>query len=414
MLRHCGLLSALCRAFGPKRLAPALLLRQPVSTRNKVRFDYALIAACSVAIASACGGTADTTDLDPNSELSQVELEYGGFDEADEAPMFGDETFGLLAEEAEDPVEDDGTNEDGTPMRPEAPEADRPDPSTVRHARISFTAVWGKLRPDPNVTRRTDWTGGLVARGAAIGQVRTIRFERNDHLLPRQSRDAVRWVSVTGPHHDGISTVIHVPVTLNSAGGVVSTGGAVRLQTAPFAITIPLRDLADYRQVFRVGDNAVAINAFLIRPNDCPTGQMRGRWSPANDDGVGHFIGRWMSDDGRLHGHLRGRYGVRANGDQVWAAKIIGPGGNFIGRMRGTWDAGQYQGRYVTRNGGHGSVRGRYANDPNNPGGVFMGRWAKHCTDRPTTMPEAPEEGTRPERPTPEDGTTRPERPSGS
>ena len=366
-----------------------------MSIKKNLKTNHAFILAGALAMV-ACGSTADTTDLDPASDTSELELEYGGFEEGDEEPMFGDASFGLLAEDAEDPVGDEGETE---PERPagERPNTTRPAPGDL--PKIAFTAVWGKLRLDPNVQQRTDWTGGLVVRGAAISRVRTIRFEQNDHLLPRQSRDHIRWASVTGPHHDGVQALVHV----------ADRNGAVRFQTAPFAVTIPVRELNDYRRVFRVGDNQVAISAFVVNPQDCATGHMRGRWSPANSDGIGQFIGRWMSEDGTLHGHVRGRYGVRANGDQVWAGKVINARGQFIGRMRGTWDNGHFEGNYAGRGGKHGAIRGRYANDPNNPGGYFAARWAERCGDRPSTMPERPERpsggegdgsGERPERPT--------------
>jgi len=339
--------------------------------RRALRF----VLTTSILSLAACGPAAELGDV--ASEASDLELEYGGIDEADEAPMFGDASFALLDEATEEPS---------------APEARDPeDPAEARRADyvdLAVTLLWGKLRPDPAETEVTDWTGGLAVEGAAIARVRPIRFEARDAISPRSDRGHVAWVSHTGPHHDGIAVLLRVPREAPE-----DARRALALRTRAFSVTIPLADLAHMNRVVDVGDNQVAIHAFIVRPEDCASGFLRGHWAAPDSDGRGRFLGRWISEDGSLRGHVRGLYGERTSGEQVFFGKVIDRQGRFIGRLAGRYEAGEFHGRWVARGGAEGGVAGRYARGANGQGGTFVGRWAERC-EGPSTMPEQP---TRPE-----------------
>ncbi|MCA9552227.1 MAG: hypothetical protein KC933_19460 [Myxococcales bacterium] len=318
-------------------------------------------------LATACGGPTDPESLGTDNALEQ---DYAGLDEADEAPMFGDASFALLDEAAEDAAAD--PSEVGTTPT---------DPALARDfAHLSVTLLWGKLRPDPRETDVTDWSGVLHVDGGAIAAVRPIRFEAQDALRRGDDRSTLGWVSHTRPHHDGVHVLIRVPLTPEARTG------SLNLRTVAYSVQIPLGQLTHLERVVDVGDNQVAINAFLVRPDDCPTGVLRGHWSAPNDRGVGRILGRWMSTDGGVQGHLRGLYGTRANGEQVFFAKVIAADGRFIGRLAGHFEAGEFEGRWITRGGEHhGGVIGRYRPAEDGEGGAFLGRWAERCGE--TTMP---------------------------
>lgn len=332
-----------------------------------LRFALSLSAASLLA----CGPAADSG---VDTDVNDLELEYGGFDESDEAPMFGDASFALIDEATEDPaVPEAATPEDPAQTRP----ADYVD--------LSVTLLWGKLRPDPAQTDITDWSGGLAVQGAAIARVRPIRFEGRDALSPRSDRGHVGWRSHTKPHHDGISVLLRVP-----REAPVNGPRTLAIRTAEYSTEIPIAELAHLDRVVDVGDNQVAIHAFLVRPDDCGSGRLRGHWAEPGARGVGRFLGRWISNDGSLRGHVRGIYGERSTGEKVFFGKVIDRQGRFIGRLAGRYDAGEFGGRWMVRGGEHGAVGGRYQAGQNGQGGAFMGRWAERC-EGPSTMPPQPE-----------------------
>lgn len=319
-------------------------------------------------LVTACGGAVDSTR---GVQDSALERDFGGFDEADEAPMFGDASFALMDEAAEDSAAD-----------PAEVGAEAMDPARTRDfAELSVTVLWGKLRPEPREMDITDWSGGLHVDGAAIAAVRPIRFEARDALRRGEDRSSVAWVSHTTAHHDGVQVLLRVPLS-----PAARTGG-LSLRTAAFSVQIPMAELTHLERVVDVGDNKVAINTFLVQPDDCATGALRGHWGAPNARGVGTLLGRWMSSNGAVQGHLRGVYGARRNGEQVFFAKVIAADGRFIGRLAGHYEAGSFEGRWITRGDHHGAVRGNYQRAADGTGGVFVGRWAERCEDRETTMP---------------------------
>ena len=56
-----------------------------------------------------------------------------------------------------------------------------------------------------------NWDGALKTESGTVRVVRTVRFERNDHVLPRSDRQTVEWTSTTTVNWDGIVFVLRVP-----------------------------------------------------------------------------------------------------------------------------------------------------------------------------------------------------------
>jgi hypothetical protein len=49
-------------------------------------------------------------------------------------------------------------------------------------------------------------------------------------------------------------------------------------------------------------------------------------------------------------GHVRGVFGMRKDGQQLWSAKVIGPGGNLVGRLSGRYGDGKLRGSFRSGN----------------------------------------------------------------
>ena len=119
---------------------------------------------------------------------------------------------------------------------------------------------------------------------------------------------------------------------------------------------------------------------------------MRGRWHALSAH-LGRFLGVVTDENGAPVGHVRGVYGQRRNGDSVLFGKFIDREGHFRGILAGTFAGGQYQARWIDRQGEHGTAHGAYFEGATATGGHFLGRWADStCTADPA--PPAPTPGT--------------------
>ena len=124
---------------------------------------------------------------------------YGGYNLGDESEAFGDATM----------VDDFGP---ATVAGYDDPMADDPiitDANRNHKTRRYLMITWGNLERDSLVTSSTDWSGSLCVENGAVLLRRTIRFEDNDKILPRVSRDKLEWASHTRPHFDGILVGLH-------------------------------------------------------------------------------------------------------------------------------------------------------------------------------------------------------------
>ncbi len=95
-------------------------------------------------------------------------------------------------------------------------------------------------------------------------------------------------------------------------------------------------------------------------PNDNVLGVVRGEYYPLPTDqlpegltGCGVFRGKIIDNEGRFLGFMRGRYGRGPEGRGLFFGYWVGRYHHRIGVVKGHWD-----------------------DDPENPGGVFKGRWA--------------------------------------
>lgn len=339
---------------------------------------------------AACDSSTDgdaSDDIATREQKIDIEDAYGGFNTADEAPAFND------------PYLINHYNADGNLAI-----VDNVDTTRVDRRRPRFLMItWGNLRDDSLVSASTDWTGGLCAENGVIRAVRTIRFERNDHLEPRTSRECVQWVSHTQPDFDGVIVALFKTTDCDSLTdpAVIDTlceGPPLSLtfKTGPLTITFSEDELADLHRVIPVDDagNAVAFNVIQGRPDICRQGFLAGQWLPAperQDNGVqGFFRGQWVSESGMHRGHLRGVYGVNRHDEHVFFGKWIVEDGRFHGLLIGRYgvadrtrggENGWFEGVWVSRNlAAAGGLRGVWGTgDDSKEGGFFRGAWRQRC-----------------------------------
>jgi hypothetical protein len=357
-----------------------------------------------------------TTAADDFANLD-LNAPFGGLTETDEEIAFDDAGLKamLLMEEGdalEDPVARD-------PLVLEMEERSRHRERHRDGELADFTyarLTWGMLRGPDDTTRVegpcevTDWTGTLrVDRGALVVR-RTIRFEfPADHVVfPRLDRQTVAFVSHTGCHFDGLLIQIVEP-PLAEGEEEPATPNTLRIETAAFSAEIPVADLAGMERVVDVDDagNRFAVTGFKLRDIEiCPKGFLSGRYrtrgedrpdTVRGDDGEvravrhGQFAGAWYTLHGRIHGFMRGGYGVDAEGARVFVGKFIDRHGRFKGLIRGGWEPAadgrlaRFRGEWVARGGGVEGVLGGEAHPvAGYPGGFYAGRWTTTCDEEAT------------------------------
>ncbi len=333
----------------------------------------ALFACSLVAVAGAC---TDTPEDEADQIVSSLELENGGLDTEDEAPSFDSpEVFASAAIEA-DAVYADAMDRDSEVVALRA----RGDVQRLRVA-----AVWGRMPPSREEVTRRDWSGRIeVSRGAIVIRRRIGFEEATDRVLDRTGRTAVNFRSVTGPFADGLVLEVLADADL----------GAVTLSYIPDSgerLDLVLSDLVGGPvSTERDADgNRIVVTALRRDRDDCDHGFMRGRWH-ALRAGLGAFMGVVSDADGATIGHLRGIYGTRRNGEQVFFSKYIDRDGRFRGIFAGHYRDGAFAGRWIISTGDHGRAGGHYRESLPGPevGGAFVGRWAE--TSCAADLPERP------------------------
>lgn len=311
---------------------------------------------------------AETTIPETSDEVSAaIEQENGGLTTDDEAPMFASERLYQAAAIEPDAAESD-------PMAAQVNEMEALAGVRVR----TVLLMWGQLPGDPAETDVRDWSGRLELNRGGMLIKRRIAFEQitGDRILPRTDRAIIDFVSRTRPHADGLVLRIADPqpgtgpltLTYTRAGGT--------------AHTLELKELADGPVVVDVGDG----NKFVITTRDvdpCDHGMMRGRWQALKPN-AGVFLGVVGDEDGAPIGHIRGLWGQRKNGEQVFFGKYINTAGEFRGIFAGHYEQGKFRGRWITRAGEHGLLGGAYFDHPQLQGGLFAGRWGEtSCAQQP-------------------------------
>src|SRR6185295_16929130 len=124
------------------------------------------------------------------------------------------------------------------------------------------------------------------------------------------------------------------------------------------------------------GDGFKMVVASHRRADRCDHGFLRGRWHALTPH-AGHYMGLVLNADGEPAGHIRGIYGERRNGESVFFGKFISREGGFRGLLKGTYDNGKFNARWIDRGGDHGVAKGVYQPGPSLRAGQFLGRWAE-------------------------------------
>ena len=326
--------------------------------------------------------TAVNDELMTRNQVEDLDDEYGGFNFGDEAPAFDDPYLtanyaGDGDAEYADPVDDD-------PSVAELKRRPRP--------RTYLMITWGNLRADTTIDFATEWSGSLTVDNGVVCLKRTIRFDPEDEILPRTSRDLLEWKSWTKPHFDGILVALHKVSNADTPSVSAVNDVApmsITFATPPLTVTINEEDLVDLHRVVEVDDagNAVAFNTITVMPDVCPSGFLAGQWKNVTDRPGGIFRGKWISYNGAHMGYLRGIYGPRSNGDKVFFGKWINRAGRFkgllVGRYGGFSDetGGWFDGVWFKRNLRHeGRLYGVWnTSDDVDGGGFFKGRWDTYC-----------------------------------
>lgn len=333
-----------------------------------------LAAATLTATATLAACTAPADDADEIA--AALEQDQGGLDFDDEAPEFGlSEDLAAADLEGSVSYDDAYATEVTTASMRELPGA----------VVGNVVLMWGQLPPDraPEDYAR-DWSGRLrVDRGAIIVR-RTIGFEEaTDRVAPRTDRTFVDVRSITRPLADGlVLTIVDPdpsagPMTLHYdlADGTTHALDLAELLAGPVS-----------RVVDDQGDRIVAV---AVRDRDaCDHGFGRGRWRAVRD-GLGGLVGEIVDDAGAPIGHIRGIWGERRSGEQVFFGKYIDLDGQFRGIFGGHYRDGELRGRWLHRSGEIGRLGGHYRESlPGRPaGGHFVLRWAE--TSCAAEMPAA-------------------------
>lgn len=357
---------------------------------RKYIWQMALVALVVVWAMSGCNspsapGASD--ELLTRTETVNLDDPYGGFNLGDEPANFDDPMlaadYGPGSDvEFDDPMEND------------------PTVAQIRNryaARKFLLITWGNLEADPTIDFVTDWSGGLSVENGVVLLRRTVRFDPNDEILPRTSRDTIEWISHTKPSFDGVLVELHKYVKRDSTADTLAVDAdlteplSVTFKTGPLTVTIGEADLRDLHRVVTVDEagNAVAFNTITVMPDACPSGFLAGQWMDVDGRPGGIFRGKWISDNGVHMGYLRGVYGPNSRGENVFFGKWITQGGRFHGLLRGHYGAsddrpgGWFEGHWLSRDlrvrGALKGVYGKRDTDDGRHGGFFRGVWRARC-----------------------------------
>jgi hypothetical protein len=357
------------------------------------------------ALAAGCGddGVTPPAEVAQPAEMSiDLNAPDGGLTPTNETPSFGDTYFtrylgeGVDAEVTGDPLAAD----------PAIAELENDPETKVMFLRI----LWGNLRRGPEGESNwdgqvLDWSGNAEVSEGILRPLRTLRFERGDHLVPPwlqgdPSRQKLVWVSHTGPGQDGILVKIVVPVADDEAlaqrglapqGDGLTEDDTFTFTTGPLTVSFRLDEIADLDRVIPVDDaNGVSFQGFDRGDLDiCPRGTLEGAWVRIPDDPFqgGYFRARWVGPLGNVIGHVRGRWGVAANQEPVFVGKLIHRDGTFLAFVRGSWapdpedpTRGTFLGAWGLPDQPIGHLRGVWAVSPRlDQGGFLRGGWAAEC-----------------------------------
>jgi len=345
------------------------------------RARHAAFLSSALALAAVgCTGTVPADNTEVAAISSALEQDNGGLTTADEAPAFADGA-GFAAADLPEP-------EQSFADAMESNAAVKADFATPAARLVRVAIVWGQLPPDPTNQTVVDWSGKISINRGALLVRRVIRFEdKTDKLLPRTDKQSVSFTSMTRPANDGLRLDIVDPAPGKEASDPLTL---TYENKSGKVLTVAVADLEDgpkTKVIDEAGDRIVA----MARPKldlDCEHGTLGGKWHPLKDGpkGVGKMIGIVRNDDGEPIGHMKGIYGHKKNGDEVFFGKYIDLVGHFKGLCKGHYDHGRFEGRWVVKDGDHGGLGGEYIEDAPGAeiGGHYLGRWAEAKCKLPT------------------------------
>ncbi|MEM9487856.1 MAG: hypothetical protein AAGC55_01865 [Myxococcota bacterium] len=315
---------------------------------------------------SADDATADSSFDDAEVIAQALELDNGGLDMADELRVFNDEATFDRAELGDEMPYTDAV-EDTEEVRTMLGDVDA--------VLFSVTIGWGAEEPGADNTPY-NWSGTIsVNRGGLIVRAAMAFDGVIDQLEPRDNPQSISFRSVTLPHRDGLRLLVVDPDPAADEPLVITytqiDGDTFSMPMAALLGGPVFHDMDDAgHQMFAMA---------MAQPLDvCEHGFLGGRWHKVAEH-RGRILGRVVDAEGTPIGHMRGLYGQRADGDKVFFIKYINNDGEFRGILRGTYGAGNYLGRWMTRTGERGTVAGAYRETVPGPriGGHFIGRWAE-------------------------------------
>lgn len=338
---------------------------------KRALFSFTMSVALSAFLLTSCTkdqpvGPEQNTGSD---EQLSLDKEFGGFTTSDEAVAFGDAE--LMNEAGEDAEVADIMSTDAKTTSALAS-------ATVKSYMVRLT--WGKLEGDASATEVVDWSGYAEVNKGALAVLKTIRFERGDHLnLPRENRQRLEFTSQTQTAFDGILIAI-----IDNDSTATDVEGTFTFAAGSYSRVFTFAELDSFDLVEPVGGNgdAVSIVSRVREVTPFAGGFLAGRWIRDNRYG-GFFRGRWINSLGTNAGHLRGIWGVNRNGEQVFFGKYISLNGAFGGLLRGTWEfvrgeeGGIFKGRWYDRSRNESGILGGHfrLGQPGDGRGYFQGRW---------------------------------------
>ena len=334
--------------------------------------------------------------------------EYAGFKETDEEPDFGDVTIASapdLNEEADAP-EDTAEEQDLEAIDGDGLLSDDPtvEVDGVRATRILVAVSWGHmLRPagatsddatdpaDAPEREVLNMSGTLSVANGALRIKRRLAFEDNDYIVrPRTSIREVEFVSHTLPATDGLLVEVIAHPRLGTGP---DSPPVLTLNTASFEGSLEIAPGMRLSKVVRIDDTGNGVAYHVFRPtqdgDDCREGMVVGRWikTRETEDGrpLGKFMGRYIAADGTTGGKVKGYWGKRINGSNVFFGKVINREGAFVGTLAGKARAGKLRGRFLGKERRvRGVIHGMYRHAPEADGGLFRARYSQLCGELPT------------------------------
>jgi hypothetical protein len=327
-----------------------------------------LAGVAAMLFAAGCGASNDKSSENGGAEEigAALELENGGLTMDDEAPMFAETSAFQDAMDPETPITDELDNTPEITSMQQKPDA----------VKFEVAVMWGQIPTNLANTTPHKWNGKIsVSRGALLVR-KAIRFEdKTDHLLPRTDPREVAFTSVTLPANDGLRLTVIDPtpqapepltISYETQDGLVYAG--------------PMKALVDGPESVEVDDAGNRfVGVAMATPVDvCQFGMLGGKWHRVKP-GRGILLGGVVGALGEPLGHVKGIYGVRKNGEQVFFGKYIDADGHFRGIFAGHYGNGGYEGKWLHASGEVGALGGHYFEDIPGPetGGKFIGRWAE-------------------------------------